>query len=60
FFDDVIVSKVDGVITSCPTCFHNLYSTAPYDIKGVFDVQDILAYSLGMIDEIKNLTGYLE
>jgi len=60
FFKDVIVSKVDGVVTSCPTCFHNLYSTAPYDIKGVFDVQDILAYSLGMIDEIENLTGYLE
>jgi Fe-S oxidoreductase len=60
FFDEVIASKVDGVVTSCPTCFHNLYSTAPYDIKGVFDVQDILAYSLGMIDEIENLTGYLE
>jgi Fe-S oxidoreductase len=60
FFDDVIVSKVDGVVTSCPTCFHNLYSTAPYDIKGVFDVQDILAYSLGMIDEIEDLTGFLE
>lgn len=60
FFDDILTSKVDGVVTSCPTCFHNLYSTAPYEIKGVFDVVEILAYATGEIEKIEELMGFLE
>jgi len=60
FFDDVPKSKVEGVVTSCPTCFHNLYSTAPYEIKGVFDIHEILGYAMGMIERIEDLTGFLE
>ncbi len=60
FFDDILASKADGVVTSCPTCFHNLYATAPYEIKGVFDVVEILAYATGEIEKIEELTGFLE
>jgi heterodisulfide reductase subunit D len=59
-FDEVIEAKADAVATSCPTCFHNLYSTAPYSIKGVFDVVEILAYAVGQIEGIEDLTGFLE
>jgi heterodisulfide reductase subunit D len=60
FFDDILASKADGVVTSCPTCFHNLYATASYEIKGVFDVVEILAYATGEIEKIEELTGFLE
>ncbi|MEM2942605.1 MAG: (Fe-S)-binding protein [Candidatus Bathyarchaeia archaeon] len=59
-FDEVLEAKADAVATSCPTCFHNLYSTAPYSIKGVFDVVEILAYAVGQIERIEDLTGFLE
>jgi hypothetical protein len=48
------------VVTACPSCFHNLYSTAPYDIKGVFDIHEILGYSIGLIEKVGDLTGFLE
>ncbi|MGQ9542606.1 MAG: (Fe-S)-binding protein [Candidatus Bathyarchaeia archaeon] len=60
FFEDVLKSKVDGVVTACPSCFHNLYSTAPYEIKGVFDIVEIVGYVTGIIDRMEDLTGLLE
>jgi Fe-S oxidoreductase len=60
FFDDVVKSRVEGVVTACPSCFHNLYSTAPYTIKGVFDIHEILGYSIGLIEKVEDLTGFLE
>jgi Fe-S oxidoreductase len=52
FFDEVLKSKVEGVVTACPSCFHNLYSTAPYEIKGIFDIHEILAHALGILEKI--------
>lgn len=52
FFDDAVKLGVDGVVTACPSCFHNLYSTAPYDIKGVFDIVEILGYATGAVEKI--------
>jgi len=60
FFEDVLKSKVDGVVTACPSCFHNLYSTAPYEIRGVFDIVEIVGYVTGIIDRLEDLTGLLE
>ncbi|MEM3429644.1 MAG: (Fe-S)-binding protein [Candidatus Bathyarchaeia archaeon] len=60
FFEDVLRVKVDGVVTACPSCFHNLYSTAPYDIRGVFDIVEIVGYATGIIDRLEDMTGLLE
>jgi Fe-S oxidoreductase len=52
FFDEAVKLRVDGVVTACPSCFHNLYSTAPYDIKGIFDIVEILGYATGIVEKI--------
>ena len=58
--EEIKKSKVEGFAASCPTCFHNLYSTAPYEIKGVFDVHEILGYAMGIFEKVEDLTGFLE
>jgi Fe-S oxidoreductase len=42
--------KASGIVTACPTCFHNLYVVSIKEI--ILDLVEIIAFSAGIIDNI--------
>lgn len=44
------VAKVDGIVTACPTCFHNL-NTVSIEHK-IFDSSELVGFSAGLVEKI--------
>ena len=47
--------EVNYLVTACPTCFHNFFSSSiSYDLE-VVDIADLISYAAGLSNQIPSI-----